>query len=87
MSASTIAFITVGGAALALDSPQALAPNALVLDFRPLSIHAMLGIRSIVRDFDLKPRTIRRIERGLWALGAVTAAYGIVLLSILAARA
>jgi len=52
-----------------------------------LSIHAMLGIRSIVRDFDLKPRTIRRIERGLWALGTVTAAYGIVLLSILAARA
>ena len=52
-----------------------------------LSIHAMLGIRSIVRDFDLKPRTNRRIERGLWALGTVTAAYGIVLLSILAARA
>jgi len=52
-----------------------------------LSIHAMLGIRSILRDFDLKPRTARRIEQGLCVLGTVTAVYGIALLSVLASRA
>jgi succinate dehydrogenase hydrophobic anchor subunit len=52
-----------------------------------VTIHAMLGIRSIVFDLDLSPRARRRIERGLWALGIVTVGYGLTLLTTLAGRA
>ncbi len=52
-------------------------------------IHAMLGLRGILQDLDLElgARARRRVDRGLWALGSVTVAYGLVLLTILASRA
>jgi succinate dehydrogenase membrane anchor subunit len=52
-----------------------------------VTIHAMLGIRSIVLDLSPSPRTRRRLERGLWVLGVVTVAYGLSLLTTLAGRA
>jgi succinate dehydrogenase membrane anchor subunit len=52
-----------------------------------VTIHAMLGIRSIVLDLGLTPRAQRRLERGLWVLGLVTVAYGLSLLTTLAGRA
>jgi succinate dehydrogenase membrane anchor subunit len=52
-----------------------------------VTIHAMLGIRSIVLDLGLTPRAQRRLERGLWVLGLVTVAYGLGLLTTLAGRA
>jgi len=51
-----------------------------------VTIHAMLGIRSVLLDFDLTVRTRRRIDRGLWALGTVTVVYGLALLITLAIR-
>ena len=50
-------------------------------------IHAMLGLRGIVLDFELSPRARRRLDRFLWAIGALTVTYGVVLLAILASRA
>lgn len=52
-----------------------------------LAIHGMLGIRSILHDFDFRPRTLRRIDRGLWMLGTLTVSYGLIVLSVLASRA
>ena len=52
-----------------------------------VTIHAMLGIRSVVLDLNPSPRTRRRIERGLWVLGVVTVGYGLALLTTLAVRA
>ena len=49
-----------------------------------VTIHALLGVRSILFDLDLAPWTRRRIERGLWALGVVTVGYGLTLLTTLA---
>ena len=46
----------------------------------------MLGVRGILHDLDLNPRTQRRIDTGLWVLGTVTVAYGMALLTTLAAR-
>ena len=51
-----------------------------------VTIHAMLGIRSILRDLDLSPRLNRRLDRALWALGSLTVLYGAVLLTTLALR-
>jgi succinate dehydrogenase hydrophobic anchor subunit len=65
-------------------------PAILVIEFAFLVtvvIHAMLGLRGIVLDFQLSPRARRRVDRVLWALGTVTVAYGVLLLSILASRA
>jgi succinate dehydrogenase hydrophobic anchor subunit len=52
-----------------------------------VTIHAMLGIRSVVLDLDLHPRTQRQIHVGLWVLGTLTVAWGLVLLITLAVRA
>ena len=52
-----------------------------------VTIHAMLGIRGIVLDFDLDPRTRRRLDTALWALGTLTIIYGLALLTTLAIRA
>jgi succinate dehydrogenase hydrophobic anchor subunit len=45
-----------------------------------VTIHAMLGLRSVLFDFGLSDRTKR-------VLGGVTIAYGLVLIGILASRA
>jgi succinate dehydrogenase hydrophobic anchor subunit len=52
-----------------------------------VTIHAMLGLRSVLFDFDFGPRARRRIDAGLWVLGTLTVAYGLVLLITLASRA
>jgi len=51
-----------------------------------VTIHAMLGIRGILHDLDLVPRTARRLDVALWVLGSVTVAYAVGLLITLAAR-
>ena len=51
-----------------------------------VTIHAMLGIRSILHDLDLSPRANRRLDRALWALGSLTVLYGAALLTTLALR-
>jgi succinate dehydrogenase hydrophobic anchor subunit len=51
-----------------------------------VTIHAMLGIRSVLHDFDLRARTRRRLDRGLWLLGTLTIAWGLILLITLASR-
>jgi succinate dehydrogenase hydrophobic anchor subunit len=68
-----------------LAHPAIFVIEALLLT--TVTIHAMLGIRSIVLDLSPSPRTQRRIERGLWVLGVVTVAYGLSLLTTLAGRA
>jgi succinate dehydrogenase hydrophobic anchor subunit len=52
-----------------------------------VTVHTMLGLRSVLRDFGLSGRWGRLLDRGLIALGVVTVAYGIVLIGILASRA
>jgi succinate dehydrogenase hydrophobic anchor subunit len=39
-----------------------------------VTIHAMLGVRSVLFDLDLKSRTRRRVDRVLLTLGATTVA-------------
>ena len=51
-----------------------------------VTVHGMLGIRGILHDLDLSPRTQRPIDTGLWVLGTLTIAYGMVLLTTLAVR-
>ncbi len=52
-----------------------------------VTIHAMLGLRSVLFDLDLGPRARRRIDRLLTVLGVLTAAYGFFLVGTLASRA
>jgi succinate dehydrogenase hydrophobic anchor subunit len=52
-----------------------------------VTVHAMLGLRSVLFDVATGERTRVWISRGLVALGAVTIAYGLVLIGVLAARA
>jgi succinate dehydrogenase hydrophobic anchor subunit len=52
-----------------------------------VTVHAMLGMRSVLFDFGLSARAKRLVSRGLVLLGATTIAYGFVLLFTLAARA
>jgi succinate dehydrogenase hydrophobic anchor subunit len=52
-----------------------------------VTVHAMLGLRSVLLDFGLTERRRRLLGRGLVALGIVTIAYGFVLLGALASRA
>jgi succinate dehydrogenase hydrophobic anchor subunit len=51
-----------------------------------VTIHAMLGIRGILHDLDLVPRTSRRLDVVLWVVGTVTVAYAMGLLITLAIR-
>jgi succinate dehydrogenase hydrophobic anchor subunit len=51
-----------------------------------VTIHGMLGLRSVLHDLDLTARTKRRIDVGLWVIGTVTVGYGMALLITLAAR-
>ena len=52
-----------------------------------VTVHAMLGLRSVLLDFGLTERRRRLVGRGLVALGIVTITYGFVLLGALASRA
>ena len=52
-----------------------------------ITTHAMLGLRSVLFDFGLSVRAKRLVARGLVVLGAVTIAYGVTLISVLASRA
>jgi len=51
-----------------------------------VTIHGMLGVRGVLQDLDPSTRTRRRIDRGLWIVGALTVAYGMALLITLAVR-
>jgi succinate dehydrogenase hydrophobic anchor subunit len=51
-----------------------------------VTIHAMLGVRGILHDLDLVPRTARHLDVALWVIGTLTVAYGMGLLITLAAR-
>ena len=52
-----------------------------------VTVHAMLGIRGILHDLDLRAKTKQRVDVALWALGTLTVAYSLVLLITLASRA
>jgi succinate dehydrogenase hydrophobic anchor subunit len=52
-----------------------------------VTIHALLGVRGVLLDFDFGARARRRIDAGLWIVGTLTIAYGLVLLITLATRA
>jgi succinate dehydrogenase hydrophobic anchor subunit len=66
-------------------NPLILAIEALLL--LTVTIHAMLGVRSVLLDFDWGPRARRLVDAGLWLLGVLTVLYGYVLLAVLAWRA
>ena len=66
--------------------------NPLILTLECLllvvvTIHAMLGVRSVLFDFDLGPHARRLVDRGLTGVGALTVVYGFVLLAVLTWRA
>jgi succinate dehydrogenase hydrophobic anchor subunit len=52
-----------------------------------VTVHAMLGLRSVLFDLAASDRARARISRGLVALGTVTIVYGLVLITVLASRA
>jgi succinate dehydrogenase hydrophobic anchor subunit len=52
-----------------------------------VTIHAMLGLRSVLFDFGLSDRSKQLVSKGLVVLGVVTVAYGFMLVAVLASRA
>lgn len=52
-----------------------------------VTIHAMLGLRSVLFDFGLSDAAKRWWNRALLVLGIATVAYGFVLIGVLASRA
>ena len=52
-----------------------------------VTIHAMLGLRSVLFDLGIGARARRFVNKGLVALGSVTVVYGFVLIGVLASRA
>ena len=52
-----------------------------------VTVHAMLGLRSVLLDLDPAPRLRRTIDVGAVALGLATLAYGYFLIGTLASRA
>ena len=68
-----------------LGHPVILVTESLFLTV--VTIHAMLGLRSVLLDVDMGPRARRRVDIGLWVLGSVTVVYGLGLLLTLASRA
>lgn len=52
-----------------------------------VTIHAMLGLRSVLFDLGLSERAKELVSKGLVVLGIVTVAYGFVLIGVLASRA
>jgi succinate dehydrogenase hydrophobic anchor subunit len=51
-----------------------------------VTIHAMLGLRSVLFDLGLGASRRRLVDRGLLGLGVLTIAYGLVLIGVLASR-
>ena len=51
-----------------------------------VTVHGLIGVHRILLDLDLPARVMRRVDAGLWALGALTIGYGFVLLIALAVR-
>jgi len=52
-----------------------------------VTVHALLGLRSVLFDLNLGRAARRRIDVGLWVLGVLTVAYGFFLVGTLASRA
>lgn len=52
-----------------------------------VTVHALLGLRSVLFDLNLGRTAKRRVDVGLWALGILTLAYGFFLVATLASRA
>jgi len=52
-----------------------------------VTVHAMLGLRSVLLDLDPTPRLRRAIDVGAVVLGLATLAYGYLLIGTLASRA
>lgn len=51
-----------------------------------VTIHAMLGLRSVLFDLGLGASRRRLVDRGLLVLGILTVVYGFVLIGVLASR-
>lgn len=68
-----------------LSNPLIFIIECLLLAF--ITIHAMLGLRSVLFDLTTGARARAWISRGLVALGALTLAYGLFLVGTLASRA
>lgn len=68
-----------------IGNPVMLAIESLFLVV--VTIHAMLGLRSVLFDFGLSVTMKRLVNRGLLALGILTVVYGFVLIGTLASRA
>jgi succinate dehydrogenase hydrophobic anchor subunit len=67
-----------------LANPVMFVIECLFLGF--VTVHAMLGLRSVLFDLTTNARTRAWISRGLVALGALTLTYGLLLVGILASR-
>jgi succinate dehydrogenase hydrophobic anchor subunit len=52
-----------------------------------VTVHAMLGVRSVLHDLDPGPRLRRWLDVGLVTLGLATLGYGYFLIGTLASRA
>ena len=68
-----------------LANPVILVVECTLLAF--ITVHAMLGLRSVLFDLTAGARARARISRGLVALGVLTVAYGLFLVITLASRA
>ena len=68
-----------------IGNPLILVIEALLIV--TVTIHAMLGLRSVLLDFDWGPHGRRLVDAGLSLLGVLTVLYGFVLLAVLAWRA
>jgi len=68
-----------------LANPVIFVVECLLLGF--ITVHAMLGLRSVLFDLAAGTRARTWISRGLVALGALTVAYGLFLVGTLASRA
>jgi succinate dehydrogenase hydrophobic anchor subunit len=52
-----------------------------------VTVHAMLGLRSVIFDLGLSVPAKRLLDRSLVVLGVITVGYGFLLIGILASRA
>ena len=68
-----------------LANPVMFVVECLFLAF--ITVHAMLGLRSVLLDLTTGARARAWISRGLVALGSLTLAYGLFLIITLASRA
>jgi succinate dehydrogenase hydrophobic anchor subunit len=68
-----------------LANPVMFVIECLFLVF--VTVHAMLGLRSVLFDLTTSAQARTWISRGLVVLGALTIAYGLLLVGILASRA